>query len=101
VIGILGTYEDITARKLAEDALRDRYRDLVESSQDLVCTHDLSGRILSVNLKQAQLLGYARDELLAMRQLADPSYSLEIINRPATHMPYPHALSGRIHEARF
>ena len=27
----------------------DRYRDLVEHSRDLICTHDLEGRILSVN----------------------------------------------------
>jgi PAS domain S-box-containing protein len=47
-----GFLQDITSRRRAEEALReseDRYRDLVEHSQDLVCTHDLDGRILSVN----------------------------------------------------
>ncbi len=27
----------------------ERYRDLVENSVDLILTHDLSGRILSIN----------------------------------------------------
>ena len=38
---------DISDRKRVEDALgesEDRYRDLVEHSEDLVCTHDLEGK---------------------------------------------------------
>jgi PAS domain S-box-containing protein len=47
-------------RQLA-DALRDseqRYRELVEYSLGLICTHDLSGIILSINPAAAQSLGY-------------------------------------------
>jgi len=44
----------------------DRYRDLVEHSGDLICTHDLEGRILSVNPWASKALGYAPDELLRM-----------------------------------
>lgn len=58
---------DISERKRAEHALReseDRYRDLVEHTEDLVCTHDLEGRLLSVNLAPARALGYEVSELL-------------------------------------
>jgi PAS domain S-box-containing protein len=56
-------------RRQAEDKLReseDRYRDLVEHSQELICTHDLEGRILSVNPWAAKVLGYTPDELMRM-----------------------------------
>ena len=61
--------QDITKRKEAEAALRereDRYRDLVENSSDLVCTHDLEGNLLSVNPAPARLLGYSVSELIKM-----------------------------------
>jgi PAS domain S-box-containing protein len=60
---------DISKRREAEAALReseDRYRDLVEHSEDLVCTHDLDGRLLSLNPSPARILGYEAAELLQM-----------------------------------
>ena len=70
---------DITERKRAEAALReseDRYRDLVEHSQDLLCTHDLEGKLLSCNPAPARILGYEVAELLKMpmRELVAPEY---------------------------
>src|SRR5579863_8501060 len=50
---------DITDLKRAEGALHDsedRYRDLVQQSEDLVWTHDLEGNLLSVNPAPARLL---------------------------------------------
>ena len=68
--------EDISVRKQAEsqreaasEVLReseDRYRDLVENSQDLICTHDLEGKILSMNETAVRLTGYPLKDLLGM-----------------------------------
>jgi PAS domain S-box-containing protein len=76
---LMGTCQDITERKRAEAALReseDRYRDLVEHSQDLLCTHDLTGKLLSANPAPARILGYEVSELLQipMRDLVAPEY---------------------------
>jgi PAS domain S-box-containing protein len=64
-----GFVEDISERMRTEAALReseDRYRDLVEQSHDLICTHDLTGRFLSVNPVAARVSGYSINELLTM-----------------------------------
>jgi PAS domain S-box-containing protein len=79
VRGAVGVFVDITQRKRALNALReseDRYRDLVEHSQDLLCTHDLEGRLLSSNPRPARILGYEVAELLAipMREVIAPEY---------------------------
>jgi PAS domain S-box-containing protein len=52
------------------------YRDLVEYSQDLLCIHDLEGRLLSVNPTPARTLGYSVQELLEipMRELVAPEF---------------------------
>jgi PAS domain S-box-containing protein len=52
------------------------YRDLVEQSHDLICTHDLKGRLLSVNAAPARLLGYQVEELLRipMRDVIAPEF---------------------------
>ncbi|MEO0249325.1 MAG: PAS domain S-box protein, partial [candidate division WOR-3 bacterium] len=53
--------DQIQGKRRAESPRRkskDYYRDLVEHSRDLICTHDLEGRILSVNPLPAKILGY-------------------------------------------
>jgi len=79
VARLVGTVQDITKRKTAEDLLREseeRYKDLVENSTDLICTHDLDGRLLSVNETPARILGYRPEELVRkpMKEFIPPEF---------------------------
>jgi len=59
--------EQISERASAEAALRESeesYRELVENGLGLICTHDLNGKLLSVNPAAAQALGYAPSEMV-------------------------------------
>src|SRR5205814_1066139 len=71
---VAGISQDITNRKRVQDALREseeRYRDLVENSRELVCTHDLNGLILSANPAAAENLGYKLDDLVGKMSIRD------------------------------
>jgi formate hydrogenlyase transcriptional activator len=54
----------------------DWYQDLVEHSRDLLCIHDLKGRLLLVNSAPARVLGYSVEEILEipMRDLIAPEF---------------------------
>jgi PAS domain S-box-containing protein len=66
VIGILGTYDDITELKRAEEAVREserRLRTLAEASFEGICVSE-NGRILDVNDQFTAMYGYERNELI-------------------------------------
>ncbi len=65
-------FNDITARKQAEMALRQSeewLKTLIEQAPDAFFVHDHNGRIMQVNEAACQFLGYRRDELIGMSVL--------------------------------
>lgn len=70
---IIATGLDVTVQRVAETAIREseaRYRQIVEGSLGMVCTHDLSGIILSVNEYGARCCGRSVQEVIG-RPLSD------------------------------
>jgi len=60
-------------QKKIEDQLKineKRYRDLFNYSQAFICTHDLAGRLLTVNPATCELMGYTEEELTG-RMISD------------------------------
>ncbi|MGE5073324.1 MAG: GAF domain-containing protein [Anaerolineae bacterium] len=76
---LLTLVSDILKQKRAELELRRTealYRDLVDNTRALMCTHDLQGKLLSVNPWATRLLGYEATELIG--------HSIEEFLAPAT-----------------
>ena len=57
--------EIIRERLKREAALKERYEDLFENANDMVFTHDLAGRITSINKTGERLLQRSRESLLS------------------------------------
>lgn len=71
------TIEIALYRHKAEQKLREserRYRSLVDNSQGLIWTHDLNGKVLSINPAAAHLLGYEPKEMVGhdLREFMPP-----------------------------
>ncbi|MFA5262532.1 MAG: PAS domain S-box protein [Opitutaceae bacterium] len=72
LVGVLGISRDITARKQAEEALREseeNFRTFFETIGDLIIVATLDGRILFTNQALNYKLRYSPDDLAAMHML--------------------------------
>ena len=56
----------IQVRMESEASLAARYMDLFENANDVIYTHDMTGRLLTINRAGEVMTGYSRDELLKM-----------------------------------
>jgi diguanylate cyclase (GGDEF)-like protein/PAS domain S-box-containing protein len=62
-----GVAVDVTDLQQAQAQLAEserRYRHLVENGQGLICTHDMQGRLLTVNQAALTLTGYTAEQML-------------------------------------
>ena len=80
----ISVLDDITARKEAEEALRqseERYRRTFELAGSGIAHIGLDRRFIRVNRRLCDILGYAEDELIGMtgRQISHPD-DLDVIN---------------------
>ncbi len=68
VIGVNGVCHDITFYKEAEELLRkseNKYRSLFEQASDAIVVTDLKGKIIDVNDRACDMLGYTSAEILS------------------------------------
>jgi PAS domain S-box-containing protein len=77
IIGVLGTYEDITQQKDMEDELRrseERYRLVTENASDVIWTMDLNLRFTYFSPSNERLTGYKTEDALklSLDQLLTP-----------------------------
>lgn len=63
---LLVRIKDITSMKNSQLALiesEERYRDIIENSKDLICIHDVDGKIQVANKAFSAVLGYSEEEV--------------------------------------
>jgi len=69
IIGLVGFTQDITAQKIQEAALKEseeRFRAILEQAAVGIAANSLTGKILWINQKLGDLVGYTKEEMLAL-----------------------------------
>ena len=81
IIGILGTYQDISDRKRAEETLAESEafnRQLVEEFPIGLVSCRLDGHLVFVNTVFAQILGRTVEEILSLKLLHEVVFQLSL-----------------------
>ncbi|MCX6673700.1 MAG: PAS domain S-box protein, partial [Methanothrix sp.] len=99
IIGVLGTYMDITERKRAEEEVREgekRYRAFFSTSRDCVFITSVDGRWIDLNDAAVQIFGYESKEDLLKTEIKDlyansdeRARHLQVINEKGYTREYP------------
>lgn len=83
-VGLYGTLQDITERKLSENKLKEselRYRSLIEQAIDVICIIDTSMKFVDMNPYACETLGYTREEALNLF-LPDVLFAEDLADNP-------------------
>lgn len=69
IIGVVGSFQNVTARVRAQRALQERearYHALMENAGDMILTADSEGKLIEANQRAEPFLGYTRSQLQSM-----------------------------------
>lgn len=100
---VVGTFQDITERRNAEEALRQseaKYRELIEDAIDLIFLVDLEGNFLEVNESLLKETGYSEKELLSINFIEfvhpdDMNIALLAYEKGRSGEPYEFEMRGK------
>ncbi len=101
----LGEVEAHTARRLAEEALREsekKYRLVFDNANDAIMIHDEQRRILEVNPLACERLGYTHEELTSMtvEQVDTPDEAAHLPERGARLMEFGRMVFETVHQRK-